>query len=126
MANRKYNGGTTIGIGDYTLKYIEAYEPRWDPVVSKFTKYDFSTATRSRGNIFKLNVTAGTMTEDELIALKSALFKYTFKLTCSEFVGTVLLTAFQAPLIKCDSYGKYYKPRFSVEAVAPSAGSGNL
>ena len=69
----RYNGGISVKIGNYSLKKISAYSPSWEIITDTFTAYDYKNVSVYKGRRFKLNVTTGYLTPDELHALQTAL-----------------------------------------------------
>ena len=126
LISEKYNGGITLKIGNYSLKRISSYSPSWEQVTEQFTAYDYSTVSIYKGSRFKLNVTSGYLTPDELSQLRSALLTHNFVLTCPDFSGAVILESCSAPLEHANIYGKFYTVSFAVSAVNLTGGSGSL
>lgn len=122
----RYNGGISVKIGSYQLKKIAAYVPSWEIVKDTFTAYDYRTVSVYRGRRFKLSVTTGYLTPDELHALQTALFAHSFTIVTPDFTGAVLLDSCSQPLEHANIYGKYYTVSFAVSAVALTGGSGSL
>lgn len=122
----RYNGGISVKIGSYSLKKISVYSPSWEIVKDTFLSYDYRTVSQYRGRRFKLSITTGYLTPEELAELQSALFTHTFTITTPDFTGAVLLDDCSQPLEHSNSYGKYYKVTFAVSAVALTGGSGSL
>lgn len=122
----RYNGGISVKIGSYSLKKISAYSPTWEIITDTFTAYDYKNVSVYKGRRFKLNVTTGYLTPDELHALQTALFAHSFTIVTPDFTGAVLLDSCSQPLAHANIYGKYYTVSFAVSAVAVTGGSGSL
>ena len=90
----RYNGGISVKIGSYQLKKIAAYVPSWEIVKDTFTAYDYRTVSVYRGRRFKLSVTTGYLTPEELSDLQTALFAHSFTVTTPDFT-TEKKTAFK-------------------------------
>lgn len=121
-----YNGGITLGIGNYTLKKISSYSHGYEDVSNKFTGYNYTTVSQFIGRRFKASIRTGHLTEDELNELKTALFAHTFNFVSNEFSGMVMLDGFDVSLTNSNIYAKLYTVSFSVSAVAVTGGSGGL
>lgn len=121
-----YNGGISLKIGSYILKKVSTYSPSWEQVTEQFTAYDYSTVSIYKGSRFRLNVTSGYLTPDELCQLRSALLTHNFVLECPDFSGNVILENCSAPLEHANIYGKFYTVSFAVSAVSLTGGSGSL
>lgn len=120
----RYNGGAVIKVGDYTITKINSYRYEFTPIEKRFEAYDFREVTQFVGNRFSASVTCGSMTDDERKELESALKMHEFRFESDEFKGNVILDSYQQNLVHANTYGKHYRPTFSVTAVAPVGGGG--
>ena len=122
----KFNGGITLGIGDYELKKIIKYDPKFTPEEDKFTAYNYKNISNFKGMRFTASIQCGLMEEEELAELQNALFSHTFTFTSSEFTGAVILEGYSPNLVHANVFGKHYRPTFNISAVALVGGSGGL
>lgn len=125
----KYNGGITLGIGDYTLKHISAYTPAFTHEYdssNSFENFDFEQTDFYKGMRFSANITAGILAEAEMNKLWSQLSRHEFNFTSPEYSGMVKIINVPKKYESANRYGKFFSCSFSVAALALSGSSGGL
>ncbi|MCM1579099.1 MAG: hypothetical protein NC078_09915 [Ruminococcus sp.] len=126
--SERYNGGITLGIGNYKLKYISSYEPKWTHEYdsgASFESYKFEKISAYKGRRFSANVTS-TLPDSEAQKLMNALYAHRFEFTSPEFSGLVEITSVSKPYKKSNRYGTFVTVNFSLAAVGLLGGSGSL
>lgn len=122
-----YNGGITLGIGNYTLKCISAYVPNWShEIETNFENWNFSTVEQSKGRRFSADITTGILSDEEITKLLKVLFGRTFTFTSPEYTGTVSVTKAPKTYNSANTAGIYCTCSFSVAAVSLDGTSGSL
>ena len=123
----KYNGGITLGIGDYTLRCISAYAPKWTHEIEKsFENWDFSTEETSKGCRFSADITTGNLSEEETGKLIKVLIGRTFTFSSPEYTGIVKVDSIPKTYRVANTSGKVFTCSFSVAAVSLDGASGSL
>ena len=122
-----YNGGITLGIGDYTLRSISAYSPGWSHEIdTSFENWDFSTVEQSKGRRFSADITTGLMDDEEIAQLIKVLIGRTFNFTSPEYTGMVSVTKVPKTYKSANTAGIYCSCSFSVAAVSLESSGGSL
>lgn len=122
-----YNGGISLGIGDYTLKVISSYEPKWVfETEGEFENWDFSTVEIVKGKRFSASVSTGVLPEAEANKLLTVLKKRTFTFKSPEFEGTVRVSDIPKKYNSANVYGVFCSVSFTVAAVSLEGTSGSL
>lgn len=124
-----YNGGISLKIGDFTLKHVGSYEPKWTHEFdsgNSFENYNFEKITVYKGRRFSANVTTTPIPKAEADALMQVLYSHRFNFECPEFTGLVEIESGTKPYVSANRYGTYCTVSFSAAAVSLSGGSGSL
>ena len=122
-----YNGGITLGIGDYTLRCISEYKPKWSHEIERtFENWDFSMVEEAKGRRFSADITTGYLSEEETDKLIKVLIGRTFTFTSPEYTGTVSVTSVPKTYKVANTSGKVFTCSFSVAAVSLDGASGSL
>lgn len=124
-----YNGGITLDIGNYKLKYISSYEPKWTHEYdsgASFESYKFEKISAYKGRRFSANITTSPIPNEEAEKLMNELYAHRFEFKSPEFTGLVEITSAGKPYKKSNRYGTYCTVSFSVAAVGLLGGSGSL
>lgn len=122
-----YNGGITLGIGDYTLKRISAYNPNWSHEIdTSFENWDFSMVEQSKGRRFSADITTGYLSDEEMNKLLKVLIGRTFTFTSPEYTGTVSVSKVPKTYKSANTAGIYCTCSFSVAAVSLEGSGGSL
>ncbi len=127
--HKSYNGGVALGIGDYTLQYVGAYEPKWTHEYdsnASFENYNYEKISCYKGRRFSASITTSPIPNEEADKLMQALYAHRFEFTSPEFTGMVEISAAGKPYKKSNRYGTFCTVSFSVAAVSLLGGSGSL
>lgn len=123
----KYNGGITLGIGDYTLRCISAYAPKWTHEIEKnFENWDFSIEETSKGCRFSADITTGNLGEEDIGKLIKVLISRTFLFTSEEYTGVVSVLKVPKTYKVANVSGKVFTCSFSIAAVSLGGTGGGL
>ena len=123
----KYNGGITLGIGDYTLRCISAYAPKWTHEIDKsFENWDFSMEETSKGCRFSADITTGNLGEEDIDKLIKVLIGRAFPFASAEYTGMVRVAKVPKTYKVANTSGKVFACSFSVAAVSLDGTSGSL
>lgn len=116
-----YNGGISLGIGDFCLKHIGSYEPKWTHEFdsgNSFENFDFETVSAYKGRRFSASITTTAIPKAEADELMKALYSHRFQFTSPEFSGLVEIQGGSKPYVSSTRYGTFCTVSFSVAAVS--------
>lgn len=126
---KKRQGGASIGIGTYTLKFIKSYNPKWTHIYDEsnsFLNWDFAESRTYKGTRFSATIQTSSMPEEEYRKLLKVLQSRVFTFKSDDYEGNVEIAEAPVSLINSNEIGKYYTLNFTVTATTLDNSSGSL